>query len=82
REVETQNYSYEENDEDSVEITIDSQLDKAEHSVKRLEFSILNQLDRSIIVLDNSILDNPNYLDRKEYFMRFLSTENLEPLWG
>ena len=82
REVETQNYSYEENDEDSVEITIDSQLDKAEHSVKRLEFSILNQLDRSIIVLDDSILDNPNYLDRKEYFMRFLSTENLEPLWG
>lgn len=82
REAETQNYSYDENDEDSVEITIDSQLDKAEHSVKRLAFSILNQLDRSIIVLDDSILDNPNYLDRKEYFMRFLSTENMEPLWG
>lgn len=82
RNIETQQYSYEEDDEDSVEITIDSQLDKAEYSVKRLEFSILNQLDRSIIVLDDSILDNPNYLDRKEYFMRFLSTENLEPLWG
>lgn len=80
--IETQQYCYDEDDEDSVEITIDSQLDKAEHSVKRLEFSILNQLDRSILVLDDSILDNPNYLDRKEYFMRFLSTENLEPLWG
>lgn len=82
RDIETQYYCDDEDDEDSVEITIDSQLDKAEHSIKRLEFSILNQLDRSILVLDDSILDNPNYLDRKEYFMRFLSTENLEPLWG
>ena len=81
-EINIQNYDFDEEDEESVEITIDSQFDKAEHSVKRLKYSILNQLDRSIIVLDDSILDNPNYLDRKEYFMRFLSTENLEPLWG
>ena len=80
--IETEQYCIEENDEDSVEITIDSQWDEAEYSVKRLKFSILNQLDRSIVVLDDSILDNPNYLDRKEYFMRFLSTANLEPLWG
>lgn len=80
--IDREKYYDEEYEDDSVEITIDSQLDKADRSVKRLKYSILNQLDRSIIVLDDSILDNPNYLDRKEYFMRFLSTENLEPLWG
>lgn len=80
--IDIEQYYDEEEEDNSVEITIDSQLDKAAYSIKRLEFSILNQLDRSIIVLDDSILDNPHYLDRKEYFMRFLSTENLEPLWG
>jgi|GEM_PF-1634080 len=75
-------YYYEIDDNDSVEITLDSLHDTAEHSVRGLEFNILNQLDKSIYVLDDSILDNPEYLDTIEYFMRFLSTENSEPLWG
>ncbi len=69
-------------EEDSVEITLDSLLDKTGKSVRRIGTDSLNQLHRSIILLDDSILDYPNYLDCKEYFMRFLSTENSEPLWG
>lgn len=68
--------------EDGVEITIDSVFDKAEYSVQHLSYQIINQLDAAINVLDNTILDNPDYIDREEYFMRFLSTENNMPLWG
>lgn len=68
--------------EDGVDITIDSVYDKVEYSVQHLSYKIINQLDAAIAVLDNSILDNPDYIDREEYFMRFLSTENNMPLWG
>lgn len=69
-------------DEDGVEITIDSLFDKLEYSIQHLSYQVINQLDSSINVLDNTILDNPDYIDREEYFMRFLSTENKVPLWG
>lgn len=69
-------------DDDSIDITIDSVFDKAEYSVQHLSYQIINQLDASISILDNTILDNPDYIDREEYFLRFLSTENDMPLWG
>lgn len=69
-------------DDDSIDITIDSVFDKAEYTVQHLSYQIINQLDASISVLDNTILDNPDYIDREEYFLRFLSTENDMPLWG
>lgn len=69
-------------DDDSIDITIDSVFDKAEYTVQHLSYQIINQLDDSISVLDNTILDNPDYIDKEEYFLRFLSTENDMPLWG
>lgn len=69
-------------DDEGIDITIDSVFDKAEYSVEHLSYQIINQLDSSISVLDNTIFDNPNYIDREEYFLRFLSTENGIPLWG
>lgn len=74
-------YSFSE-DEDGIEITIDSVFDKTERSVQRLSYQIVNQLDSSINVLDDTILDNPDYIDREEFFLRFLTTENNLPLWG
>ena len=80
------NFEFETNDEylddEGVDITIESVFDKAEYSIEHLSYQIINQLDPSISVLDNTILDNPNYIDREEYFLRFLSTENGIPLWG
>ena len=71
-----------EEDTDGIEITMDSVYDYNDVSVKKLEYKIVNQLDSSINILDDTILDNPNYIDREEYFMRFLSTGNEIPLWG
>lgn len=80
------NFEFETNDEylddEGVDITIESVFDKAEYSIEHLSYQIINQLDPSISVLDNTILDNPNYIDREEYFLRFLSTKNGIPLWG
>lgn len=69
-------------EEDGLEITIDSVFDKAERSVQKLSYQIVNQLDSSINILDDAILDNPDYIDREEFFLRFLTTENNLPLWG
>lgn len=68
--------------EDTIEITLDSVYSKVDVSVGRLELSVVNQLDESIHILDDSILENPDYLDPMRYFLRFLSTENEVPLWG
>ncbi|AEY65739.1 hypothetical protein [Clostridium sp. BNL1100] len=65
-----------------VEITIDSVNDKMDSSIQYLSYQTINQLDASVNILDNTILDNPDYINREEYFMRFLSTENGVPLWG
>ncbi len=79
---EPQDFEYRIPEGDGIEITIDSIFDKSDVSIRHLGYQIINQLDSSISVLDDSILENPNYIEREEYFMRFLSTENNVPIWG
>lgn len=47
-----------------------------------LSYQIYNQLDSNITVLDDSVLTNPDYADKEEFFLRFLSTGTGVPLWG
>lgn len=79
---EPQDFEYNISEDDGIEITIDSILDKSDISIRHLNYQVINQLDSAINVLDDSILENPNYIDREEYFLRFLSTENNVPIWG
>lgn len=78
-------YSYDETEYDEASycyFTISSQLDTRKRSVKKIEKNILYQLDPYIHVLDDSVLNSPNYYDRRRGFKRFLLSCASIPLWG
>lgn len=69
--------------EDGISITIENIINGAPKPVlHHLSYDIYNQLDKAISVLDDSILSDTEYIDREEFFLRFLSTGNGTPFWG
>lgn len=70
-------------DEEGIPITIENIKNGVPKQVSyHLSYQIYNQLDKAITVLDDRILSNPEYIDREEFFLRFLSTGNGTPFWG